>query len=244
LRPVRVELPRFAKAQTALNAQRNGDEIRFESEEGRVVSAKLMNGGAGKAAVYLGPIAGAQELAGLGYAVLVMDPPAAGAKTAWLALMIGRPVTGIRVNEIVRGIDALAALNLLPGGVVLGYAKGRHGAAMLHAAAADPRIKAVAVEGSLISYAAVAAAPVHRNLEEAIVPGVLTRYDLPDLAAAIAPRPVWVINATSPTGSILPRREAERSFPTARVLLRREDEALTPGSPLADRLRRDLGDIH
>jgi hypothetical protein len=35
-------------------------------------------------------------------------------------------------------------------------------------------------------------AELHRNLSESLIPGVLTRYDVGDLIATIAPRPVVV----------------------------------------------------
>ncbi|MDX1984743.1 MAG: acetylxylan esterase [Bryobacteraceae bacterium] len=248
IRELVTELTRYRKSQAPLNLQREGERITFQSDEGHTVFATLMAGSGDKAAIYMGPKAGAGDLAQLGYTVLAIDVPAAGAKTAWLALMAGRPLIGLRMNDIARAIDALAALNLLPGKGVVAYGKGRHGAAVLHAAVVDDRIRAVIVEGSLVSYAAVAAAPIHRDIEEIAIPGVLGRYDLPDLAASLG-RPVSLINMTSPTGRLLFRREVEQVYPGAeapntRVMLRREEDSLSPGSPFADRLRRNLGDIH
>ena len=72
--------------------------------------------------------------------------------------------------------------------------------ALLHAAALDARLAEVIVEGGLTSYEAVAHAPIHRRIMAGVVPGVLGRYDLPDLAACLAPRPLTLIDMRAPAG--------------------------------------------
>jgi hypothetical protein len=66
----------------------------------------------------------------------------------------------------------------------------------------DDRISQVIVEGGLISYAALATAPVHKRMFETIVPNVLAAYDLPDLVAALAPRPVTLVDLRTPAGNV------------------------------------------
>jgi hypothetical protein len=51
-------------------------------------------------------------------------------------------------------------------------------------AALDTRLGEVIVEGGLTSYEAVARVPIHRRVMVGVVPEVLGRYDLPDLAAS------------------------------------------------------------
>jgi hypothetical protein len=50
---------------------------------------------------------------------------------------------------------------------------------------------------------AIARARFHEDLTTAIVPGVLEDFDLPDLAASLAPRPLWIVDPRSPTGALL-----------------------------------------
>jgi hypothetical protein len=170
------------------------------------------------------------ELARMGFTVLALDPSGIGETavrdedsgpgyladgTVWLALMVGRPVLGLRVKEIMRGLDVLRERNLLYDGRALGFAKGLIGTTLLHAAALDPRFDALILEGNLVSYHAVATSPIHRNVFEALIPGVLDQYDLPDLAAAVAPRPVWLVNTVSPLGNPMPSARVEAAYRSA-----------------------------
>ncbi len=232
----------------------------YRSAEGLTIPA-LLCGASGKPALFLDSRGKANairsgdvpRLVKMGYRVLAIDVSGVGEvefrrhegtpwgfpQVAWLALMVGRPLVGIRVNDIARGVDAMLAMgvDISPG--VEAFSVGRLGTALLHAAALDPRIAAVTIEQNLASYRLAGASPIHRDLEDSIVPGVLGKYDLPDLAAAIAPRPVTVVNAVWPTGRLLLRKEVEaeyeftsRAFRAAgapgafRVALRREGEPL------------------
>ena len=47
----------------------------------------------------------------------------------------------------------------------------------------------VLLESSLLSYRTALEAGLHKNLSEIVIPGVLTRYDTPQLMQAIFPRP-------------------------------------------------------
>jgi cephalosporin-C deacetylase-like acetyl esterase len=172
----------------------------------------------------------AVELARMGFTVLALDPSGIGETAVrdnesgpgyladgvvWLALMVGKPVLGIRIDEILRGLDVLRERNLLFDGRALGFAKGLIGTGLLHAAALDSRIDALILEGNLVSYHAVAAAPIHRNVFEALIPGVLDQYDLPDLAVAVAPRPIWLVNTVSPLGNSMPSANVEAVYRSA-----------------------------
>jgi dienelactone hydrolase len=136
-------------------------------------------------------------------------------KEAWLALMVGRTLVSVRADDILRGLDLLAEKGLLHDGRAAGFAKGLAAVDLLHAAVIDPRFSALALEEMLVSYQAVARAPVHRQIFDAVVPGVLGRYDLPDLVAAQAPKPVWLLNARSPAGPILLRSEVQTAYESA-----------------------------
>jgi hypothetical protein len=50
----------------------------------------------------------------------------------------------------------------------------------------------------LVSYESVVMTRIHRRVLEDMVPSALQAYDLPDLVAALAPREVWIVNATDP----------------------------------------------
>ncbi len=192
----------------------------------------------------------ARQLVRLGYTVFAVDVSGTGEvafarhagaqwgmpQVAWLALMVGRPLIGIRMNDVVRGLDALQEMGRLPADGVLGFARGKLGPVLLHTAVVDSRIASVMAEDSLVSYAAVAASPLHAGIEELVVPGVLGQYDLPDLAAALTPRRVWLSNLRGPTGKLLLKREATAAYGHAagsglQIGLRREEEPVEAAYP-------------
>ena len=47
---------------------------------------------------------------------------------------------------------------------------------------------------------------------DTMVPGVLGTYDLPDLVASLAPRPVQLVNMRSPVGNVLFLREVQSEY--------------------------------
>jgi hypothetical protein len=77
---------------------------------------------------------------------------------------------------------------------------GNAGPVILHAAILEPRIARVTLDHSIASWAAVVQSPITYNQLTSVVPGVLAAYDLPDLAAAVAPRPLTVRRAVDATG--------------------------------------------
>lgn len=239
------------------------ETLTYESEEGLIVPAELVvpsNARTGRVALVVdsrGRSAALRvdgdvpQLAQLGYTVLAIDPagigetafrrhadaPWSAPQVAFLALMVGRPLVGIRMNDILRGIDALKELNIAAPQGVLGVARGRIGTALLHAAAVDTRLSRLILEENLVSYQVVGAAPIHRSIEDIVVPGVLGIYDLPDLAAAMAPRQVTLRNLVSPTGKPLFRAEMQAAYAyplkvrNADVGLRNENEKLADAYP-------------
>jgi hypothetical protein len=85
----------------------------------------------------------------------------------------------------------------------------------------------VACERSIVSYMDVVRAPQHAGMVDIVVPGVLRHFDLPDLAAAIAPREVWMVSPVTPMGAPA-RMEQARAEYGARVRVAERAE----GGPL------------
>jgi hypothetical protein len=88
-------------------------------------------------------------------------------------------------------------------------ALGRDDAAVpvLYAGIFDQRLKALALEGMLVSYQAVVSTRMHRLIFEQIVPGALLDFDLADLVGSIAPRSVWISHPVTPTHTAVPHSE-------------------------------------
>src|SRR5262249_18038840 len=115
-------------------------------------------------------------------------------KEAFLALHLNRPLLGQRVSDLLSIIAGLQPKNATIHIIGVGSA----GAIVLHAAALEPAIKEVTVERSILSWSSVVRTPVSRDQLTNVVPRVLQVYDLPDLAALIAPRPLTIRDAVDP----------------------------------------------
>jgi cephalosporin-C deacetylase-like acetyl esterase len=110
------------------------------------------------------------------------------------AFLVGKTILGLRVEDTIRAIDELSARPDVDTSRISVYGSGPMGPVVLHAAVLDSRIRRVVVEDSLTSYRAILDDPLHKNVSEVVVPGVLRRYDIGDLLKAIAPRPVTVVH--------------------------------------------------
>ncbi|MEX2262917.1 MAG: acetylxylan esterase [Bryobacteraceae bacterium] len=148
---------------------------------------------------------------------------------AMTSFQLGRTLVGMRAADIARGVDALAARPEIEPERIFGFGKDADALVMLHAALFDARIRRVALEGMLLSYDSVIRYPIHRQMFESVVPGALRVYDLPNLAGAIAPRPVWIANAVDPLGLPVAQSETERAFAgrNIRVSTRRAGQPVT-----------------
>jgi dienelactone hydrolase len=133
-------------------------------------------------------------------------------KEAFLALHLGKSLLALRTE------CARAVLRQNPPDLLVGFAE--MAPVALHAAALEPQVKAVEVEGMILSWSDVAQSPQSRNQLAGAVPGALARYDLPDLAASLAPRPLTIRNPVDALGRPVPQAEAERAYAKVREAYR------------------------
>jgi dienelactone hydrolase len=241
---VRLPVP-AAKSRAAGKLARKGYEVRklaFETEAGITVPGLLFAKGKAKGAlvVYLhgeGKAADAGEggaierLVKEGRRVLALDlrgmgetapgkpagkrPNFFGAdyREAFMGLHLNRPLLGQRVRDVLAVIAKMAPA---AAGVHL-VGIGSAGPVALHAAFLDRRVKGVTLERSLLSWSAVARAAQSRNQLTNVVPGALKVYDLPDLAAALAPRPLTIRSARDPVGEAAPGKVLRDAYAAARA---------------------------
>jgi hypothetical protein len=64
--------------------------------------------------------------------------------------------------------------------------------------------------------------PVHRNVSEVVIPGVLRKYDLGDLILAVNPRPVEIVDPQDALGAPV----SEQDFRTALAYVFQSEERL------------------
>ncbi|MEP7269999.1 MAG: acetylxylan esterase [Acidobacteriota bacterium] len=141
-------------------------------------------------------------------------------ESAMTALLAGKTLLGMRMVDVWRGVDLLAARADVDPTRIHGFGKGGGTAPLLHAAAMDERVSKVALEGMLVSYRTVINQRIHRQVFEHVVAGVLRSYDLPDLISALAPRPVWIVNSVNSLGQRMSLAEVKKQYAASPIAYR------------------------
>jgi cephalosporin-C deacetylase-like acetyl esterase len=170
----------------------------------------------------------------LGYAVLAPDLPGSGElgsvnnTTAFLAVQIGRSLVGVRTGDIIRCLQFLKSHEEINGSEIIGIARQGMGIPLLHAAALDSRIGKVALIDPLVSFSAVVTNRFYELPAADMMANVLTAYDVPDLEASVAPRPLLIVSPRDHLGKRLDRKsiDSELSVVTAAYQLKKAQGSL------------------
>jgi hypothetical protein len=105
------------------------------------------------------------------------------------AIQIGRSLTGIRAGDLVRTVNHLKGRADADVTRLAAVSRGEMSAVLLHAAALDDSIKQVALVDPLLSWSSIVMNEFYApEFVPHAVAGSLGRYDLADLAGALAPR--------------------------------------------------------
>jgi fermentation-respiration switch protein FrsA (DUF1100 family) len=131
------------------------------------------------------------------------------------AMLIGRPLTGMQVYDVLRAFDYLRARPEVDAGRITVRGDGKGGILALYAGALEPSIAGVESNGSLASYMTLARAVKHASAIDVVVPGVLQDFDLPDVAALVAPRPLRIASARDANGAPLELARVQREYAPA-----------------------------
>ena len=119
---------------------------------------------------------------------------------AMRAAVVGRNLAGMRAEDVIRAVDYLVSRPEVDRGRIHAFGQGEAAVPLLHAAYLDGRIGRLILQEALASWRAAVDRPVHRGLYSVAIPGVLRKYDLDDLAAALAPRRVTILNPLDALG--------------------------------------------
>jgi cephalosporin-C deacetylase-like acetyl esterase len=124
------------------------------------------------------------------------------------AFLLGKTLVGLRALDIIKGFELLSERTdlSLTNMRVIGIEAASVPA--LFAAALDSRIQSVELDGMLMSYRSVIETPIHRHAYEQVIPGVIRKFDLPDLVAALSPRPVRITSLVDAMGDPVPAKIA------------------------------------
>ncbi len=140
--------------------------------------------------------------------------------SAMTALVVGKPLVGMRALDISRAVDLLQAREDVDPDRILAFGRGTGAVSVLYAATQDERLKKIVLERMLVSYRTVVDQKIHRQVFENVVSSVLRFYDLPDLVAALAPREVWMVNPVDAVGQVVRSRQAESNYAFAQQAFR------------------------
>jgi hypothetical protein len=143
-----------------------------------------------------------EQRVGQGQVVLSVDARGWGEtageeyRVGMLGLHVGRPLLGQRVEDVLTAFDVLARRTEVDAARIELVGIGAAGPVALHAAAFDERVASLTLDASIRSWIDdVVAEPRRDNVIGYMVPSALLHYDLPDLVAAISPRPVRILEA-------------------------------------------------
>lgn len=142
-----------------------------------------------------GMIVLAPELRGFGRRREPQDQAAGPADSschaaAWWGILLGKPLLGSRVADVLRGIDLLQALPQVDGQRIGIMGGSGGGAVALFAAALDQRLRAAVISNYFCTFKASILAMQHCACN--YVPGLLQDGEIYDVAALIAPRPLLI----------------------------------------------------
>ncbi len=132
------------------------------------------------------------------------------------SLRIGKTPLGQRILDVKKAVDYLAMRDEVDEARISAIGHGLGGLIVLYTAAVDERIASVAATRSLLSYEAVVENELYTHRFPTFAPGLLRDFDLPEVAALIAPRPLLLVNPVDQVHRIAPPSDVERTYqPTA-----------------------------
>jgi hypothetical protein len=124
--------------------------------------------------------------------------------TDWRADQIGRNLAVMRIQDILRGVDVLAARSDVDPASIRASAKGVKGFWLLMAAAGDNRIGKVWLDKTPHSLRSALERPMDTDLCDAAIPGFVLHWDVEDLIKALGSRPMMWTDPTDWMDEVVP----------------------------------------
>jgi acetyl esterase/lipase len=118
----------------------------------------------------------------------------------WFTLWLGKPLVGGQVFDVLRALEYLRSRADVPGDNISLMGDGPHGVIALYAGALDDGVRRVALRQTILDYRSLATAERYTQPFGIYAYGLLREFDLPQVASALAPRPMLFVNPVGPTG--------------------------------------------
>lgn len=151
---------------------------------------------------------------------------------AYAAWFMDESLIGMRVQDVIRGIDYAESREDVNRDRLYVIGKGQGALWCLYAAAVDERISTLICEQSLASYSCLAQADRYLYGADVFVPGMLLQFDLPQVAAIRTCLSLTVLNPLDAMKKSITQSDAEQSYAWTRAAYR------VAGQP--ERLRIDV----
>jgi len=135
-----------------------------------------------------------------------------GERFAWANLVLGNPVISQRVWDIVRTVDFLSSHPDVDASQIRMIGQEEAALAALMAAVIDTRLRSVLLSRMVVSYMSVVQSTDYSLPLDWFVPGILRHFDVPDLSAAVYPRPAWIVDACDAPGATLTEQEVRQHY--------------------------------
>ncbi len=131
---------------------------------------------------------------------------------SWGSLMLGRPMLGQRVTDLLALVSALRNRPELQGMQVSVAARGQLTVPVLFLAALEQSVRSLYLAGGLISFRSIIETLDYEHPFANFVPRLLHETDLPQLAASLADRKLILAGTVDGSGRTLPVSDVEKIY--------------------------------
>ena len=151
---------------------------------------------------------------------------------AWSSLVLGKPLAGQRVTDLLAVVQGLRARPDLKGKSLVLAARGFPTVPALFAAALEPEIDRLYLAGGLVSFQSIVDTEDYDHPFGNFVPNLLLHTDLPKLAASLAPRRVVIAGAVDGAGRRMAPEDVRKQYAGASHVEVLPDALWSPASIL------------
>jgi hypothetical protein len=150
-------------------------------------------------------------------------PHSAEEEYAWASLILGKPLVGQRVTDILAFVRALDSIDATRGRRVVLAALGQLTVPALFSAALEPRIDSVYLAGGLVSFRSVLDTDEYKHPTANVLPNLLRITDLPAVAGMAAPRRIILAGTVDGSGNRMQAAAVQSLYARAANVQVRED---------------------
>ena len=139
---------------------------------------------------------------------------------AWASLILGRPLVGQRVSDILALVAGLRAHPATRGRRVVVAARGKLTVPAVFAAALDKDISELYLADGLVSFRSIVDTEYYNHSFANFVPSLLRHTDVPEVVGSLASRRVTLAGAVDAEGNAMKSDAVRRIYPAGHVAVR------------------------